>query len=186
MDIQNFKQMTSEAVQWFSRQPNGENEQIISHLWSGELNPHEEMDGSKRAFALVEKVTQRRSELLRHSQRGGCQEPIGKGRFVIFFPEYNLLCGAAEVYSAGYFSESNCPPWAMWIGCGQSGKIDSPRDAGGNYALDRGALYLIAWVPEPLIALAGRGIEANPEECIAWLDECDTPFTIRLKDEGLI
>ena len=33
--------------------------------------------------------------------------------------------------------------------------------------------YLLAWVPGPFVELADRGIDVNPEQCIAWSSEAD-------------
>jgi hypothetical protein len=31
--------------------------------------------------------------------------------------------------------------------------------------------YVLSWIPEELIEVGNSGIEVNPEECIAWLDQ---------------
>jgi hypothetical protein len=41
---------------------------------------------------------------------------------------------------------------------------DQPRESRGT--------CLIAWVPPTFVSRAQHGIEANPEECVCWLDEC--------------
>jgi hypothetical protein len=38
------------------------------------------------------------------------------------------------------------------------------------------ANYLVAWVPPDFIRLANQGVDANPEECIVWLDTLDDEF----------
>ena len=43
--------------------------------------------------------------------------------------------------------------------------------------------YLLAWVPEELIAVADAGIEVNPEQCVAWL--LDTGVRVRPVIESL-
>jgi hypothetical protein len=48
------------------------------------------------------------------------------------------------------------------------------------------ANFLVAWVPPVFIDLADKGILVNPEECIAWLDTLDNPFTQTLKRLNLI
>ncbi len=79
------------------------------------------------------------------------------GRLLIYFPDGNLSDGAAEAH----FDVENTPPWDIWVAFG----VDPDHEE-----VDRRA-YLVAWVPEPLLALANRGIRVNPEECICWLDE---------------
>jgi hypothetical protein len=48
------------------------------------------------------------------------------------------------------------------------------------------ANFPVAWVPPAFIDLANKGILANPEECIAWLDKLDNPFTQTLRRSNLI
>jgi hypothetical protein len=38
------------------------------------------------------------------------------------------------------------------------------------------ANYLVAWIPPDFIPLATRGVDANPEECILWLDTMNDEF----------
>ena len=46
--------------------------------------------------------------------------------------------------------------------------------------------YLIAWVPPHLIPFAHAGIIVNPESCIEWLADRETPFTAELGAIGLL
>jgi hypothetical protein len=84
------------------------------------------------------------------------------GRLMVYFPHLNLCDGAAEAASAGFFDVDNAPPWDTWVACFHDHCAN--RDPGP---------YVIAWVPEPLIAAADAGIAVNPESCIVWLDESD-------------
>jgi hypothetical protein len=85
-----------------------------------------------------------------------------EGRLLAYFPDADLACGAAEAASRGYFDVNNVPPWDTWVF--MTGQPDQPRDAYGT--------CLIAWVPPTFVSRAQRGIEANPEDCICWLDDC--------------
>lgn len=84
------------------------------------------------------------------------------GRLLAYFPDEDLACGAAEAASRGYFDINNVPPWDTWVLMIE--QPDQPRDSRGN--------CLIAWVPPAFVSRAQQGIEANPEECIGWLDDC--------------
>ena len=81
------------------------------------------------------------------------------GRLLLYFPDADLCDGAAPAASNDFFDLHNAPPWGTWIGYFDDGTDPS-----------YGA-YLLAWVPEPLIAEADAGIAVNPESCIAWLDD---------------
>jgi hypothetical protein len=70
------------------------------------------------------------------------------GRLLLYFPQENLACGAAQVSSGGFYDADNVPPWDLWVA----------------YA-DR-AVW--SWVPPALIEVAQLGIDANPEQCIQW------------------
>ena len=83
-----------------------------------------------------------------------------RGRLMVYFPDADLCDGAAELESDGFFDAYNTPPWDTWVAFFQ--------DVGGEPSYYR---YVIAWVPPQLVELAGRGIEVNPEQCIAWLED---------------
>ena len=93
------------------------------------------------------------------------------GRLLAYFPDANLCDGAAEVLSQGFFDVDNCPPWETWIALLNDGADDDGRGYGR---------YLVAWVPPQLLALATAGIDANPEECVVWLDSTRLPLAQRL------
>ena len=109
-------------------------------------------------FAAVGTVASRRSSRL--GRAFPATDP-SRGRLLVYFPDADLCDGAAEVESGGFFDVYNTPPWDTWIAFFQDAK--QPQDA---YVR-----YLIAWVPPQLEELVGRGIEVNPEQCIAWLED---------------
>jgi hypothetical protein len=73
-----------------------------------------------------------------------------EGRLLLYWPDRNLADGAAEYASIGFFDVDNTPPWDVWVAFS------------GN--------ALLSWVPAELVDSAGRGIDANPEGCIAWFE----------------
>jgi hypothetical protein len=103
--------------------------------------------------AIVNQVTEARSRILRESGKHLELHSSGLhgGRLLVYAPEDNLACGAAEYTSLGFFDVDNVPPWDTWI-------------------LMRGK-YLISWVPPQLIRLVQEGLNVNPEQCILWAND---------------
>jgi hypothetical protein len=105
------------------------------------------------------------------------------GRLLAYFPDYNLADGCAEDVSNGYFDVDNIPPYDTWVGMVEN--VESvTRDDGSSEQVS--ANFLVAWVPPAFLEIANGGVQVNPEECIAWLDELDSPFTRALRRLGLI
>jgi hypothetical protein len=91
--------------------------------------------------------------------RASLQPPTSAdGRLLAYFPDLNLCDGFAEVQSSGYLDRDNCPPWESWVAL-----LVDPR------ADDYHRRVLVSWVPAVFVPLVAAGIEANPEECISWL-----------------
>jgi hypothetical protein len=91
---------------------------------------------------------------------------ISRGRLLVHCPDEQLADGAAEFETHGFFDVYNEPPWGTWVGY-----FEDPDDEKSRRD------YVVAWIPDALIALVTRGIDVNPEGCIAWLD--DTEVVIR-------
>ena len=103
--------------------------------------------------AIVGQVVEARSQILRDSGRHSesqSSEPRGGG-LLVYAPQDNLACGAAEYLSLGYFDVDNVPPWDTWI-------------------LMLGK-YLVSWVPPRLARLVQEGLDENPEPCILWAND---------------
>jgi hypothetical protein len=83
---------------------------------------------------------------------------VRAGRLLVYFPESDLGCGAAEAETHGFFDVHNCPAWDTWVGI-RTLRYGETRQPG-----------VVCWIPAPLVALVTRGIDVSPEECIAWLD----------------
>jgi hypothetical protein len=103
--------------------------------------------------AIVKQVTDARSKVLRNSCGYIESQSLDSrgGRLLLYAPENNLACGAAEYSSLGFFDIDNVPPWDTWMV--MFGK------------------YLVSWVPPQLIQLVQRGLDVNPEQCIMWADD---------------
>jgi len=98
------------------------------------------------------------------------------GRLLIYFPNYDLACGAAEQETGGFFDVNNVPPWDTWVAY--------LRDARSVESYD--TEYLIAWIPREFVALADDGIAVNPEECIQWLKDTPVELVNVLRAEKLL
>ena len=97
--------------------------------------------------------------------------------YLVHHPDGNLCDGAAEEEPDGFFDVDNIPPWDTWIGYvyEDAGQPQQEFDS-----------YLISWIPLSCLALAQEGIQINPEECIVWADELDTPSIEQLRAAGLL
>ena len=98
---------------------------------------------------------------------------LRQGRLLCYFPDADLTDGAAEVASDGFFDNHNVPPWDTWVGLYQSDLRDVSLK-----------VYLISYVPEMFLQQAARGVEVNPEQCVMWLYDSDTPIGSVLRSDG--
>jgi hypothetical protein len=73
-----------------------------------------------------------------------------QGKVLLYEPLETVTDGAAEASSRSFFDISDAPPWDTWFWYSQ------------------GAIF--SWVPEPLVQDAQAGIDANPVDCIHWID----------------
>jgi hypothetical protein len=103
-------------------------------------------------------TSMRRQELNRLGSRAN---EMPQGRLLVYYPEAELSDGAAEVASQEFFDVYNAPPWGTWVGY-----FEDPGSDESGYGT-----YVLAWIPEELVEVANSGIEVNPEQCIAWLDQ---------------
>jgi hypothetical protein len=88
------------------------------------------------------------------------------GRLLYYEPSRSLWDGAACGASGGFFDLENAPPWDVWLCFADES-------------------FLVSWVPPAFLDRAAHGIEVNPECCINWVEDVETPFTRQLQDEGL-
>ena len=100
------------------------------------------------------------------------------GRLLAYFPDESLAGGVAQMESEGFFDADNIPPYDTWVWMVRNVRAFDYRD-GGQGELE--ANYLVAWVPPDFVAVASAGVDANPQECILWLDTLDDEFVQSLK-----
>jgi hypothetical protein len=100
------------------------------------------------------------------------------GRLLAFFPDDNLADGWAETVSEGFFDVNNIPPYDTWVWMVRDIRTFECAD---HEQGETEANYLVAWVPPDFIPHANRGVEANPEGCILWLDTLGDEFVHSLR-----
>lgn len=167
VDREPFARRLEETKRWCHRPgPLDPRTSLRSHElmpWILESNP----------AAIVCFVAQARAYKLRDRGAGDPfrdPAPTGEGRLLVHYPGLNLVDGAAEVASEGFFDMWNLPPWDTWIAFGTQPTTECDRSETD---------FLICWVPPQLVELANLGIEVNPEQCIRWLDKAQLA---RLRD----
>jgi hypothetical protein len=117
--------------------------------------------------AIVASVCERRARLLNAQSPRPLLPPAGN--LLIFDPGQSLSDGAAMVESSGFFDADNTPPWDTWVAYVR----EEPRRSNSWSRLDS---YLLCWIPSPFVSLVDRAIDVNPEGCLLWGDQADTPF----------
>jgi hypothetical protein len=85
---------------------------------------------------------------------------LAGGRLLVYFPNDDLSCGAAEDETDGFFDVNNVPPWDTWVTYIQDARHD-----------EYDSEYLVAWIPREFVELADGGVNVNPEQCIQWLTD---------------
>jgi hypothetical protein len=78
-----------------------------------------------------------------------------EGRLLVYFPDENLACGAAEAETGGFLTVDNVPPWDTWV---------------AYLHEDDQTTYLVSWVPAKMMRIVDSGIHVNPEKCFDWAD----------------
>jgi hypothetical protein len=107
---------------------------------------------SHEAYRLaVAEVVAKRSALL-HGSVVSSENPGSdlRGLLLLYEPQETVSDGAAEASSNGFFDVEDAPPWDTWLACSEGA--------------------IVSWVPEHLISRAQAGIDANPVDCIRWLN----------------
>jgi hypothetical protein len=100
------------------------------------------------------------------------------GRLLAYFPDDNLADGWAETVSEGFFDVNNIPPYDTWVWIVRNIRTFEYAD---HEQGEIEANYLVAWVPPDFMPLASRGVDANPEGCILWLDTLNDEFVQSLR-----
>ena len=163
-----FKVRLALTIYWCEE--HGDVSSPASSLRTIELCPH---------LLEVDRVYTVQSVADRRTYHGGPEVMNAKipddlaGRLLVYFPNGNLACGAAEVETDGFFDIDNVPPWDTWVTY-----IQDARHA------EYDSEYLVAWVPRDFVELADQGVKVNPEECIQWLADTSLELAVVLRNSG--
>lgn len=141
---------------------------------------------------------------------------LAGGRLLLFDPDGTLWDGAAPASSQGFYGDDNVPPWDCWVLYvadplipAQQATEDARERRPGRWSSTPSSAwtvdswlgpfdyvvdpipswrrsYLVSWAPPTLIPLAHSGVVVNPESCIEWLADRDTPFTRALQEVHLL
>ncbi len=98
------------------------------------------------------------------------QSQLAGGKLLIYFPDEQVLDGASEMASKGFFDMYDAPPWDTWVGLF--------HDSRGT--------HLLSWVPPELIEFAEAGISINCVDCIGWASNINVELSRKLGEHGLI
>jgi hypothetical protein len=101
-------------------------------------------------------------------------DELERGKLLVYFPDVNLCCGAAQDESRGFFDVENTPPWDTWVALG----VDRNAGKASPYRT-----YLVSWVPSMMIQIAEAGIQANPERCLRWLTDAEVGAKSEVPDD---
>ena len=129
----------------------GSVETAMRSLQLSPSRPLESCMSSQDWSEAVCEVVAKRSRLVDHALLDEHAAFASLGRLLLYWPEENLACGAAQIGSRGFYDADNVPPWDIWVAYEER--------------------VLISWVPPGLIGIAQMGIDANPEGCIQWIDQ---------------
>lgn len=122
-------------------------------------------------------IRERRSHLRKNELRNQkLVTGLCGGRLLIYCPDWTDSSGAAEAETGGFLDVHSAPPLDTWVWYVQE-KVPVEK---------RYSEYLVAWVPPAFLKSVERGIQADPIQCIAWLDKLTTSFAESLRKLKLI
>ena len=175
MDIQTleqFKARLAQTIFWCA--PRVDKANPSASLRTPKLRPH--LLEENRSSAVDTVVYARESYGGVDIRKATIPRDLGGGRLLIYFPNSDLACGAAEQETAGFFDINNVPPWDTWVAYLQD-----------EYNIDSfDTEYLIAWVPPEFVSLANQGVDVNPEQCIMWLSDTSVELAKVLRAQSLL
>lgn len=181
-----FRHSLAEAIAWCATRATIADPEWCLRTPTVEPGPLDADLSVSQRQECVARLVQSRSRLLQDA--GDPLTPtadLAGGRLLLFDPEETLSDGAAAVASRRFFDDDNVPPWDSWV----LYVVDQLRPE-QHYFADplhpAHVSYLVSWVAPGLIPLAHNGILINPENCIEWLADRETPFARTLYELHLL
>ena len=171
--FEQFKTRLAQTIAWCASRADKRNP--ATSLRTATLRPHllEENRASTVETVAIARELSGGAEVRKATLTTG----LGGGRLLIYFPNTDLACGAAEQETDGFFDINNVPPWDTWVAYIHD---DQPNI---DYFDTE---YLIAWIPAEFVDLASVGIDINPEQCIQWLSDTSVELVDTLRAENLL
>jgi hypothetical protein len=171
-----FRHSLAEAIAWCATRATISDPERCLRTTALEPGPLDYHLSVPQRQECVARLVQARSRLL---QEAGVYPltpatELAGGHLLVFYPDETLSDGAAAVGSRRFFDDDNVPPWDSWV-LYVADPLHPTRQT-----------YLVSWVAPALIPLAHDGVIVNPESCIEWLADRDTPFTHALQELHLL
>lgn len=164
-----FKVRLAQTIYWCERR--SKLSSPASSLRTMELRPS--LLEKNRVSAVEFVVNTRELHGLPEIREATIPDRLAGGQLLVYFPDDDLACGAAEYETDGFFDVNNVPPWDTWVTY-----IENAYN--GEYDTE----YLVAWIPREFVELANRGVYVNPEQCIQWLAHTRLELAAVLRDSG--
>ena len=141
--FEQFKVRLAQTISWCA--PRADKNNPATSLRTADLRPR--MLEENR-FTAVDTVSHAR-ELYggANVRNAGFPSDLGGGRLLVYFPDGDLACGAAEQQTEGFFDINNVPPWDTWVAY----LHDEERDINSVETN-----YLVAWIPPEFVELANE------------------------------
>ena len=95
------------------------------------------------------------------------------GRLLVMEPQSTLSDGVCEITTNSLLDGDNFPPHGLWVSYAvfEHGLEFAGRKGFRGMAQNG---FLLSYIPKPFVEVIQKGINANAEECIYWLDGADS------------
>lgn len=171
--LREFKRRLAQTIFWCTTRPDTTNPESCFRTPGLRPSPFED----NRVYMVDRVVRAREAWGGEEMQNATIPNALGGGRLLIYFPNHNLCCGAAEQQTDGFFDVDNVPPWDTWVSYWEDEEQNVDSFDGE---------YLIAWVPPAFVESANEGVNVNPEQCIMWLSDTSVELAKVLRAENLL
>ena len=166
--LEQFRRSLAQTIFWCAAR--ADLERPATSLRTPELRPH--LLAESRSYAVDGVVNRRELQGGAEIRNATLPNDLAGGRLLIYFPNDDLACGAAEQETSGFFDINNVPAGDTWVMYFRD-QYPNPDSFDTE--------YLIAWIPPAFVQLAGNGINVNPEQCIQWLSDTSVAMAKALR-----